>query len=191
MRAFTQPPRASSIPSNPGLFWSGHQRLFAEGSGKAPPALNTSSGTRKGAALSLALAGRVSHRERRKEPFVSCNKGLLGAVHRGGWSPSASPAAPRHLLCRGTVYVTPVAPRLSLGSGICLQSLHPGVEVCRGAAQAERSPAVGLPELSHFCKLKDWESRKPKSDIKVHCFRAYSPKEGDALGSLWRRRDGI
>lgn len=80
MRAFTKPPRASSIPSNPGLFWSGHQRLFAEGPGKAPPALNTSPGTGKGAALSLALAGRVSHRERRKEPFASCNKGLLGVT---------------------------------------------------------------------------------------------------------------
>lgn len=125
MWAFTRALGPSSFPSNPGLFWSGHQRLFAEGPGKAPPAFNTSPGTGKGAALSLAVAGRISHRQRRKEPFASCNKGLLGALCLLG---AAGPQGIlwfliHHLLCRGTVYM------VSLGSGISLQSQNGGVSL--------------------------------------------------------------
>lgn len=117
----------SSIPSNPGLFWSRHQRLFAEGPGKAPPAFNTSAGTGKGAALSLAVVGRMNHWQRRKEHFASCNKGLLGArgVSAQGSHSQRNPVVPHRLLCCGTVYL------MSLGSDICLQSQHGGVSLHR------------------------------------------------------------
>lgn len=67
----------------------------------------------------------------KKEAFRFLQQRFAGSRARGGRSPSAGPAAPRHLSSRGTAYVMLVAPRLSLGSGVCLRSLHPGVEVCR------------------------------------------------------------
>lgn len=56
----------------------------------------------------------------KKEAFCLLQQRFAGSRAWGGWSPSTSPAAPPHLLCHGTVYVVPIAPHLSPGTGICL-----------------------------------------------------------------------